>query len=172
MIEPLGTPNPNSNKRGSPFQIGDEILFQRRDALLGILEFHWAEIAWELRRAESLKSIRQALQPVPNPRRGDLDLFLWEPTQKAVSKKFRELRKAKSGLGIEFRKALAEEQEAKEALDNVLDALQDRLSGADTERLLHSYQRRCSVARNRIDDLRTRIDAAGNRLREQGAFIA
>jgi len=159
-------------KRGRPKEITDEILFPRRDTLLGIFEYHWAEVAWEMQRAETLKSIRQALQPIPNPRRGEFDLFLWERTQEATFKEFRALRKARNGLGIEFRKALTEEREAKEALNNVLGALQDRLSDAGTERLLHSYQRRFSGAKRNLDNLQTRIDAAENNLRGQGAFIA
>jgi hypothetical protein len=147
-------------------------LFHRRDTLLGTFEFHWAEIAWELQRAETLKSIRQALQPIPEPRRYEFEPFLYEPTKKATFKELREQRRAKDGLGIEFRKALPEEQEAKRALDNLLGALKERVPDAQMKRLLERYQRRNSAAKERVADLRIRSDAAENSLREQGAYIA
>jgi hypothetical protein len=159
-------------ERGRPEEITDEILFPRRDTLLGIFEYHWAEVAWELQRAGTPESIRQAFQPISNPQRDELDFFLRETTQEATFKEFRAMRRVKSGLGIEFRKALTEEREAQEALNNVLGALQDRLSNAGTERLLHIYQRRYSQAKKHLDYLHTRIDAEENNLREQGAFLA
>ena len=164
--------HPESKKRGRPSEITDMTLFHRRDTLLGTFEFHWAEIAWELQRAGTLKSIRQALQPIPEPRRYEFEPFLYKPTKKAIFKELRELRRAKDGSSIEFRKALPEEQEAKRTLDNLLGALKEHIPDVRMKRLLESYQRRCVAAKARVEDLRTRIDAAENGLREHGAYVA
>lgn len=157
---------------GRPSEISDVTLVHLRDTLLATFEYHWAEVGWELQGAKSLKSIRSALRPIPDPRRHEFEFFLHEPTQTACLRELREQRRADSGLRIEFRKALLEEREAKELLDNVLGALRDQLSDASTERALHSYQRRYTAAQTRVDDLRARIDTSENSLRAKGAYVA
>lgn len=168
----MGAPNLDSRRRGRPSEISDEALFYRRDTLLGTFEFHWAEIAWELERAKKLDSIRQALQPIPAPRRNEFEDFLFELTEETTFKTLRELRRTRRGLEIDFHKVLPEEEEAKEALENAHEAMKDSRSNAETERLLHRYQRDCFSVKRRRDDLREEIDSTDNALRRKGAYVA
>lgn len=172
MIEALEAPNLDSKKRGRPSEISNEALFSRRNTLLGIFEYHWSEIAWELQRAKSLAAIREALGPLPIPRSYEFELFLFEPTKETTFKELRDLSKARRGLGIEFKKALLVEGDAEEARENVEGAMKDRSSDATTESALHKYQRLYSAAKRRKEELQVRIDVMENDLRRQRAFIA
>ncbi len=172
MIEPLGGANLETKKRGRPSEITDVELFHRRYLLLGIFEFHWAEIAWELERAKTLKDVRCSLQPIPEPRRSDLDLFLHEPTEKTTAKSYRELRRVKKDLESRLHSVIPKAREAKDFLETVEGAIRDAAANGDTERWLHDYQKRANAAQRLVADLQLKIDNAWDHLQQQGAFTA
>src|SRR4051812_33217068 len=80
-------------RRGRPFDISDEALKHRRNALLWPLQECWAQIGWELQNAKSLPAIRKALSKTEGLNCHELDRFRNDLTTPTNKSKIAELRK-------------------------------------------------------------------------------
>ena len=162
---------PEPRKRGRPSPINESTLRSNRSSLLGAFEYHWAEIGRELQRARTIAAVRKALQPITN-HRSSVEVFLYKPTEKTSMKELRELRKATDGLSVALRKAIPEEREAAERLELVLGALKDNGPDDQLQRLCEKRRRQHADVSERVQELRSRLEASEHRTRRQEAYIA
>src|ERR1035437_9455776 len=113
----LGIDGSGPKKPGRPPLIETSALLRRRDNLLGAIEDHWADFAWDLRRGKSFSPIRTALQPLRERR--EFELFVSEPTQFTTWNGMRKTRHEAASLLESVRTAIGEERRKQERLDSV-----------------------------------------------------
>ncbi|WP_148210201.1 hypothetical protein [Candidatus Korobacter versatilis] len=117
--------------RGHPFDISDETLKHRRNALLWPLEECWAQIGWELQTANTLAAIRKALSKTQGLNCHELDRFRNELTAKCNKSRIAQLRKEIDSMKRAGPKLYREAISAEESLHTVRIALQESVTKED-----------------------------------------
>lgn len=137
--------------------------------MLGIFEYYWAEFAWELQRVKTIAAVRKALHPIREM--SGLELFVFEPTEKASLAQLRELRRALEKLRTRLQTAIVDERRERERFDNAQNALRERGSDQQLQRLCESRQKSFLAAEELRKDLEQRVEKSREDLKRQGAYI-
>jgi hypothetical protein len=161
----------HSKKLGRPQLLSDEKLLNRRQRLVEVLEFRWAEFAWELQRAKSISALRLALHPIRDFT-AFFEVFTYEPTRDTTRQELRALKGKRGGERVRVGLAIQQEREEKERLDRAEGALRDAGSDDNLERLCGQRKRRYAMAQEQAAGLTARIEEIDENIRRQEAFLA
>jgi len=172
----LGRSEKKSRARGRP-PLDNDLLLGRRDTFVGVLESSWADIGWSLKKARSIRNVREALIPL----RGyalayPLDLFLEEAPVEASAPEMRAIRRGAWEAARAAREASEDYDKQLQLVNEAKAALAQAEGQPDTRKIvmaeLEKRQQKQDRFATELKEASERRDALDRELHKTQAFIA
>ena len=159
-------------KPGRPQVIPDSSLLAQFEHLLFFFEHHWAEVAWDLDRAHSMRAIRSALQRANVNSYRELEPFLYEPTRKVEHRKLRLMRESLGRLRGRASEVIKEKQELGMKLERIALVAKDNPADERIRLVFDQIRQDHSKLAEQLTELQTRQEEVSRELREGEAYFA